>query len=70
MPAPKARGIAALAAGAMGTVGRVWGFITDEAAAEAGAAAAPAVVARADMSVAIDIALDGAYATVYARLAK
>lgn len=66
-PAPRARGVAALAAGAMGTVGRMWDFITDGAAAEAGAAAAataaahtPAPVARADMSVAIDIALEGA----------
>ena len=66
-PAPRARGVAALAAGAMGTVGRMWDFITDEAAAEAGAAAAasaaadaPAPVARADMSVAINIALEGA----------
>ena len=66
-PAPRARGVAALAAGAMGTVGRMWDFITDEAAAEAGAAAAataaadaPAPVARADMSVVIDISLEGA----------
>ena len=66
-PAPRARGVAALAAGAMGTVGRMWDFITDEAGAEAGAAAAasaaanaPAPVARADISVAIDIALEGA----------
>jgi len=67
--AAAAGSIAALASGAMSTVGRVWGFITDEAGAEAGAAAAaappaapaeaPPLVSRADMQVAVSVLFAG-----------